>query len=244
MKIHFLGTNGWDDNAAGNTTCTLIDSKEGYIIFDAGDGIYKAERLLVENKPIYLFLSHLHLDHISGFHIFPVFTKDKEIHIILEKGNKELLENIVRHPYMNPLGNNIIYHEVEEGNHDEPLNFECRKIKHIDPSIGFRIILENKNISYCLDTGVCDNAVALAKDADLFITEASMIPGVSNPEWGHLNPEEAAKIAKDANARRMIMTHISADGYIDNDEKKEAEKKAKNIFENSVFAKDDLVIEL
>jgi len=244
MKIYFLGTNGWYDTKIGNTISTLIDSREGYIIFDAGDGIYKAKKLLIENKPIYLFLSHLHLDHISGFHIFPTFTKDKELHIILEKGNKQLLENIVCHPYMCPLGNNVIFHEIEEGSYHEPLNFECQKLKHVDSSLGFKLDLESKNIAYCLDTGICDNLTALSKNADILITEASLIPGKSNPKWGHLNPEEAARVAKEANVKRMMMTHISVDGYANINEREEAEKKAKNIFENSIMAEDDLIIEL
>jgi len=244
MKIHFLGTNGWYDTKIGNTVATLIDSQEGYIIFDAGDGIYKAKKLLVKNKPVYLFLSHLHLDHISGFHILNTFIKNKEVHIILEKGNKQLLENIVCHPYMVPFKGDVIFYEVENGNYSEPLNFECRKLKHIDSSIGFKLKLENKNIAYCLDTGICDNLATLSENADILITEAAMIPGKSNPDWGHLNPEEAAQIARDAGAKRLIMTHITADGYSNVDEKRAAEQKAKNIFANSVMAEDDLVIEL
>lgn len=244
MKIHFLGTNGWYDTKIGNTISTLIDSKEKYIILDAGDGIYKAKKLLVEKKPIYLFLSHLHLDHISGFHIFNTFIKNKEIHIILEKGNRQLLENIVRHPYMIPFGSNVIFHEVENGNYSEPLNFECRKLKHADPAMGFKLKLENKDIAYCLDTYICDNLKALSENADILITEAAMIPGKSNSEWGHLNPEEAAQIAKEARVKRLIMTHITADGYSNGDERKAAEQKAKNIFANSLMAEDDLMIEL
>lgn len=244
MKIHFLGTNGWYDTKAGNTTCTLIDSKDFYVILDAGDGIYKAKKLLNEKKPIYLFLSHLHLDHISGFHIFLTFVKDKKVHIFLKKGNEVLLKSIVRHPFMIPFSENFVFHEVEEGKHEEPLKFECLSIKHVDPSLGYRIFVEDKIIAYCLDTGVCDNFLRLARNADLLITEASMVPGVSNPEWGHLNPEEAAKMAKKADAKKMIITHLSADGYLNFQEKNEAEKMAQDIFRESIFAYDNLEIEL
>lgn len=244
MKIIFLGTNGWYDTKSGNTVCTLIDSKEGYIILDAGDGIHKIKKYIIEDKPIYLFLSHLHLDHISGFHIFPSLKIGKKWNIILEKGNRELLERIIRHPYSIPLGEEVVFYEVGEGKNDNPLSFECLRMKHVDPTFGYRIRLEGKNIAYCLDTGLCDNIVKLADKADIFITEGTMIPGVSNQEWGHLNPEEAAGIAKDAQVERMVITHISADGYKNFDERKEAEKKAQNIFKNSIIAEDDLIIEI
>lgn len=54
MRIIFLGTNGWYDTDTGNTTCALIDTKSCYIILDAGNGIYKADKYIKENKPVYL----------------------------------------------------------------------------------------------------------------------------------------------------------------------------------------------
>ncbi len=43
----------------------LLLKKDKYIVFDAGDGIYKLNKYVKDDKkPIFLFLSHLHLDHI------------------------------------------------------------------------------------------------------------------------------------------------------------------------------------
>jgi len=55
MKVIFLGTNGWYDTKTGNTPCVLIDTKTHYIILDAGDGIYKLDKYITTQKPIYLF---------------------------------------------------------------------------------------------------------------------------------------------------------------------------------------------
>ncbi|MFX1587847.1 MAG: MBL fold metallo-hydrolase, partial [Promethearchaeota archaeon] len=63
MRVIFLGTNGWYATDIGNTVSTLIDSKNYYIILDAGDGIYKIDQYIKNNKPIIVLLSHLHLDH-------------------------------------------------------------------------------------------------------------------------------------------------------------------------------------
>ena len=68
MKIIFLGTNGWFSTPTGNTPCILIDAKDHYVIFDAGNGIYKIDKYITEEKPISLFISHFHLDHVSGLH--------------------------------------------------------------------------------------------------------------------------------------------------------------------------------
>ena len=68
MKITFLGTNSWFSTKTGNTVCALIEAEDFYIILDAGDGIHKLGKYFKGDKPIYMFLSHFHFDHIIGFH--------------------------------------------------------------------------------------------------------------------------------------------------------------------------------
>jgi len=76
MEIIFLGTNGWYDTKTGNTTCTLIETEDYFIILDAGNGLYKIDQYITSTskRPIYLFLSHFHLDHIVGLHIMSKFN--------------------------------------------------------------------------------------------------------------------------------------------------------------------------
>jgi ribonuclease BN (tRNA processing enzyme) len=81
MEIVFLGTNGWYSTETGNTSCVLIDSERYYIVFDAGDGMYKLDNYLTRHKPVYLFLSHFHLDHVFGFHIISKLKLDRGIDI-------------------------------------------------------------------------------------------------------------------------------------------------------------------
>ena len=69
MEVVFLGTPGWYDTKTGNTTCVLVESKEHLIILDAGNGIHKVDQYHQGQKPVSLFLSHFHLDHIAGLHI-------------------------------------------------------------------------------------------------------------------------------------------------------------------------------
>ena len=97
MKIIFLGTNGWYATDVGNTTSILIESDEYHIIFDAGDGIYKIDQYITDEKPIILFLSHIHLDHIIGFHTFAKLPFKQEIMIYGYKGTQEGLNNIIKH---------------------------------------------------------------------------------------------------------------------------------------------------
>jgi len=82
-----------------------------------------------------------------------------------------------------------------------------------DPVLGFRLELEGKTVTYCTDTGYCPNALELARGADLLITECAHLPGEHNPAWPHFNPETAAKLALESGAKRLALTHFSAERY-------------------------------
>ncbi len=66
-------------------------------------------------------------------------------------------------------------------------------------------------IAYCTDTRPCPGAVALARDADLLIHEGTFdaeMPDEAHKK-GHSTVADAARIARDAGARAMILTHLS-----------------------------------
>jgi len=103
MEIIFLGTNGWYDSDTGNTICTLINSEKYHIILDAGNGISKADQYIDDDLPVYLFLSHFHLDHIEGLHILNKFHFSQGLKIFGQKGTREVLNTIVNDPFTVPL---------------------------------------------------------------------------------------------------------------------------------------------
>jgi ribonuclease BN (tRNA processing enzyme) len=246
MKVRFLGTNGWYSTDFGNTSCALIEAENCYVVLDAGDGIYKLDKYVVNEKPIYLFLSHLHFDHIIGFHLFDKFKFKKPVEVYGFRGVKEGLE-IVKHPYTLPFSDlsfAVEIHELEEGDYSLPFPFVCRLLFHSDPCLGYRFELDGQVIAYCTDTGVCDSVCELARGADLLITESSLKPGQRLEAWGHLDPAEAAKIAKQAGVKLLVLTHFDAGNYRSMEERCEAEVAAKAIFQKSVCAYDGFEVEL
>ncbi len=108
--------------------------------------------------------------------------------------------------------------------------------------MGFRIEIDGKVLSYCPDTGYCENAVKLARNADLLITECAYKSGQSIAKWPHLNPEDAARIAKEAMTKRLALAHFDANIYRNFKERKQAEICAKKIFKNTIAAKDNLTV--
>ncbi|MBP1737825.1 MAG: seceted metal-dependent hydrolase of the beta-lactamase superfamily, partial [Deltaproteobacteria bacterium] len=79
MKIIFLGTNGWYDTQTGNTLSILLATREHNIVLDAGNGFTKLDRVLSNSLPIFLFLSHFHLDHLIGLHTLFKFSFSQKL---------------------------------------------------------------------------------------------------------------------------------------------------------------------
>ncbi|MCG2717858.1 MAG: MBL fold metallo-hydrolase [Nanoarchaeota archaeon] len=239
MRVTFLGTNGWYDTETGNTTCTLMETEDYFIVLDAGNGFYKIDQYITSKKPIYLFLSHFHLDHIVGLHILNKFNFSQGICIYGQVGAKDILNTIINKPYtvpFNKLPFKVEVYELSEGSHNIPFLVKCKALIHSSKCFGFRFEFQNKIISYCPDTKICENAVELAKSADLLITECSLRPGEHNEKWPHLNPEEAAKIANEAKAKKLVLTHFDANIYRSLEEREHAWAHAKKIFDNVIIA--------
>jgi ribonuclease BN (tRNA processing enzyme) len=247
MRIIFLGTNGWYATNLGNTVSILIDTERFYIILDAGDGIYKIDQYIKEEKPIVILISHLHLDHIIGLHILAKFTFFQQIYLYGYRGTKRRIKQIIKHPFSSPISDlpiNLTIHDLNEGKYNFQFPITCKLLKHADDCLGYRLELENKIITYCTDTGLCPNLYELAKAADLLITECSYKSGQEEWGWPHLKPEEAAEVAVKSKVKKLILTHFDASIYKTLAERKEAEKIAMKTFENSFIASDGLEIEL
>jgi ribonuclease BN (tRNA processing enzyme) len=247
MKITFLGTNGWYSTRTGSTICALLESEKYYVVFDAGEGIYNLERHVKGNKPIFLLLSHLHLDHIFGLHVFPKFKFKNKLRVFCPKSIRNDLLKIAGHPYMMPLGEMNPKKKLEALSSDGrelPFTVEYKKLLHVDPSFGYRLELEGKIITYCSDTGPSENSIFLARGTDILIHECAAGPGVISGKWGHSNPEEAAEVAKKAGAKKLILTHFSASTYKRMEDRLEAQKVARKIFKNTFAAKDGMVVSL
>lgn len=248
MKIHFLGTNGWYSSPTGDTPCILVDAKDYYIVFDAGNGVYKLDSFIKEEKPILMFISHFHIDHVSGFHILNKFTFKQGLDIYVPSIKKQAFDTLVAPPFTippNQLGMRVNVHEILEGEHDLGFKVTCSKLFHSYTGFGYRVEIDGKTICYSGDTGVCDASYQLFKNADLLIHECSFLPGQKDERgWGHVDPYTAAQIAKDVSAKKLVLTHFEARSYTTLEKRKEAEKAAQTIFPNTIAASDGMSIEV
>ena len=68
-----------------------------------------------------------------------------------------------------------------------------------------------KSVAYCLDTRPCAASIELARGVDLLIHEATYAEELAAEarEYGHSTAAQAARTARDAGARKLLITHFS-----------------------------------
>lgn len=83
---------------------------------------------------------------------------------------------------------------------------------HTVPCFAVRVEAEGRVLTYSADTGPSPVVTALAKGADLFLCENTLLPGeeARAVEVGHLSARQAAQMAAQADARRLLLTHFFA----------------------------------
>ncbi len=115
------------------------------------------------------------------------------------------------------------------------------KGKKITPEKATHLI-KGKKITIIYDTVKNPNTIKISKDADLLIAESTYTSNLQDKakEYLHLTAEQAAEIAKKANAKQLILTHFSqryksSSIFL---------KEAKTIFKNTKLAKDFMTVNL
>lgn len=101
---------------------------------------------------------------------------------------------------------------------------------------------KGRQIVYSGDTRPCPSMAEFASGVDVLIHESTFEESLKDRaiETGHSTAAEAARIARDAHVKNLILTHIST-RYQDT---KQVEKEALNIFKDLIIAKDFLTFEV
>jgi ribonuclease Z len=100
---------------------------------------------------------------------------------------------------------------------------------------------KGRKFAYCTDTTYCKGSIELAKEADLLIHEATFAKADEDlaKQSMHSTTLMAAQVAKEADVRRLIMTHFSPRYANGNEiEPKDLLKEARSIFPNTSLAYD------
>ena len=267
LTLKILGTVAPYPKDSKNCIGHLIEYNGQKILLDCGNGSTRLMNFKEDLNNLKIFISHLHPDHygdlISLIQATYVYDKygyiDKKPEIYLP--NKDLEEKKVHgkdkdgwgyiYSVKEPL---IDYKYIEDYaikrgikiiGYDK-LNLDLNnigiktlKVPHDIDSYAYKIETKAGSIVYSSDTGSKNNLRSFAKESDIFICESTFLKGQLRVDDTHLFAYETAKIAKDANVKKLLLTHFWPE------ENKEAYlNEAKEVFNNVEVAEEGKVLTL
>jgi ribonuclease BN (tRNA processing enzyme) len=109
--------------------------------------------------------------------------------------------------------------EYREGEPFRAAGFELTPVRvphYAIESYAFRVANESSVLAYSGDSGPSDALADLARDADLFVCEATLCHDEPEPR-GHLSLEEALDAFHASGARRLLVTHRPAERGVGDD---------------------------
>ncbi|HEV3090348.1 MAG TPA: MBL fold metallo-hydrolase, partial [Candidatus Cybelea sp.] len=91
------------------------------------------------------------------------------------------------------------------------LQMTFARTRHYIEGYAMRVRCDGASLFYTSDTAPCDSVVEHARESSLFLCEAALGLGGENGEVrGHSSAQEAGEMAKRAGAKRLAITHYSA----------------------------------
>jgi len=248
MRLTVLGRSPARPNPGEACAGYLVEGGGTRVLVDIGPGI--AANLLLRAEPEELeavVVSHLHTDHFLDLvtlrYSYPwKEMADRKLRVILPPGSGAQMEAMARGAgYPNFWQKSFV---LEEHDGTTPLQlgalrFEPHRTVHFVPTWGFRITADGQDedrsrvLAYSADAGPCDELHAIAKGAELFLCEATLrtIEEDASPpeERGHLLPSEAGAYARDAGAKRLLLTHLPVE-----DDGEWSRSEASSVFDGPV----------
>ena len=89
-----------------------------------------------------------------------------------------------------------------------PFEITLAQMNHPVETFGFRVEAGGRVIAYSADTGPSDALVALARDADLLLCEATFLDGPGLPADLHMTGGRRREHAARAGVGQLVLTHL------------------------------------
>lgn len=244
MRVVLLGTGGYHPNERRHTACVMLP--EIGVLLDAGTSFFRVPSRL-ETDEVQIFLSHAHLDHISGLTYFLRPMLLGEVTRARVHGTAQTLQAIDEHlfsEFVFPVKPDFEFLELEpqvaipDGGVVTHMPLE-----HPGGAVGFRLTWGERSLAYITDTTASPAYLEFIRGVDVLIHECYFPDELA--EWavktGHSNTTPVAELARDAGVGRLLLVHI--DPSRPDDDPIELDK-ARSIFPATELAEDLMEIEL
>jgi ribonuclease BN (tRNA processing enzyme) len=212
-----------------------------------------------------LFLTHLHSDHTLDYAEFILGSwamGRSALRVFGPPGTRRLHELLLLEPYRedidyrlslgrSPAGIlDIEITEFEKGLIFDEAGLQVRAVPviHSTFTVALRFDYMGKTLVHSGDTCYTPNLVELARGADVLVHDCCMAPAAvfrNNPAWPnlyqhlrahHATPEEAARTAREAGVRTLVLTH-----FLIGTEVEETLRRCRQEFDGEILIAEDLM---
>jgi ribonuclease BN (tRNA processing enzyme) len=160
-----------------------------------------------------ILISHLHADHWTdlpiALHRMAVTNTGQNLPSVPVYGPAEWVERTgIAYQWFSRDDAPYVSHTLADGESYAigDLDITVAAVQHGMPTFAMRITDGVSTMTYSADTSPCDSLTMLAKDADLFLCEATLPDRITTSI--SMNPEQAGQMAATANARQLVLTHL------------------------------------
>jgi ribonuclease BN (tRNA processing enzyme) len=220
VRITVLGCSGsvvGPDSPASGYLLSAPDTPP--LVIDFGGGVLGALQRHADPGDVQILLSHLHADHcldLPGLFVWRRYHPNPPEGRALMYGPSDtwLRLGAASAPQGGELDDFSDIFDVRHWQDRQSVRFgtltvQPRLVAHPTESYGMRITDPSGAVLvYSGDTGICESVVDLARDADVFLCEASWTHGPDRPPHVHLSGTEAGQIAAEAGVAELLLTHI------------------------------------
>jgi ribonuclease BN (tRNA processing enzyme) len=218
LKLTVVGCSPAWPNPGGAQSGYLVEGS-GRVLLDCGAGVLARLRAQEEWPRVdAIVITHFHLDHWADVvpwvwgALFGPGRGRPAPELWLPPNGIVSLEHLGTHFGRAEMFSSAFeLREYAAATTFETAGFEITPLRlvHYDlETYGLRVACDGKSFAYSGDSAPCPELTDLARDADLFLCEATLAkPELDDSLRGHLTADEAVAAFREAGARRLLLTH-------------------------------------
>ncbi|OIJ10250.1 hypothetical protein BKP35_14215 [Anaerobacillus arseniciselenatis] len=234
MKLTVVGQWGAYPEANEATSCYLLEHEGFTLLVDCGSGALSQLQNYCSLAEIdAVIISHYHHDHIADIGCLQysrlidqqLKKTEQSLHIYGHPYDQAEFQKLAKPPH-------VLSFIYNENNYSSvgPFRITFMETDHKVKCFAMRFEVGGKVLVYTADSSYMKEFHQFAKDADVFICETSFYSGQDGKPYGHMNSIDAATIAKEANVKTLMLTHLPHFG-----DQKQLVDEARSIFTGEVL---------